>query len=214
MLWKFRRYKLNIFSFFIDKIIAILIAIIIALTVTIIYQKWQINSQKSSYSLKIERLERHAEKLKSDYTHMLDEQNTVALEKQNHLLESARVKEQKITTALQQSQLETKAHEKRIKNLSNQLSTSNVSLHKLTQKASRLAKASFNRVKECLPKDSAATRDRQRFTGKGLPERFIDASEEVANEAREFATNPVNDYARLQGQCRKLKEWSQIVQQD
>lgn len=205
---------MNIFSFFIDKIIAILIAIIIALTVTIIYQKWQINSQKSAYSLKIERLERHAEKLKSDYTHMLDEQNTLALERQNELLESARVKEQKITTALQQSQLETKAHEKRIKNLSNQLSTSNVSLHKLTQKASRLAKASIDRGKECLPKDTKTTEDRQKTDNRQQANRIIEATTQMGAEFSQFAQQVTNDYAELQKQCNEIQNWAVIVQQD
>lgn len=198
-------------SFIIDKILALIILLLVLSVGLNIYQ-YQANKHNSmAHKIEIEQMTRHVHSLTATYEHKLDEQHIAATKASNERLKTVLAKQQAITQALNKANEEAKKHEKINKTLTNQLKSSNDSLHKLTKEASRLAKKTAGSSRECVSSVSTSSNNNSTSTKTELPERLITASTQMGNDFSQFAEKVVNDYAQLQGECKQLYEWSKVV---
>ncbi len=194
---------LLLLKFWREGLIAILIAIVSS-------QSWyfshRIKSQKMQHQLTLAKADRHLDNTISSYEYQLNQLNQQALAKQNELLVNARKKEQAYNEKLAKLEKEKQANEKVINNLSDKLNASSDSLHKLTQRATAIAKKTVDSSRTCRnPKTKIAT-DKRRFTQQELSAKIIEAEQEMAREYSEFARQVTEDYAKLANECKTLQD--------
>ncbi len=194
---------LLILKFWREELIAILIALISS-------QYWyfsnQIEKQTINHQLTLAKADRHLDNVTASYEYQLNQLNQQALQKQNELLLNARKKEQAYNEKLAKLEQEKQANEQVINNLSDKLNTSNDSLHKLTERASAIAKQAVSRGQTCKNQQTTTAKGERSFTEQELSARIIEAEQKMAKEYSEFAKQVTADYAKLANECKVLQD--------